>query len=454
MAVAAGGWALEPDTWARDAPMHTELTTPLYGHPNPFGLVFHFFVEAHDATGILLFVTCLVPLFARMGGTTHVRFGRAFVVIWLLHLVDGLANSGRILAGAWLRAHALPRRDRAGLLALSLSAVRVHLGDGHRLPAPRPGGDPPQEPPAHRGAARGDARDAALERAARRRAGALGRAAPRAWWSCGDAEHVPVRDRVPRAGAAVPLSHRQERAVLAPAQSSRLAPGLAHRAPAQLDVLCAGHALHGRGEHRVRVRAAVSRPFSSRRSIWASSSGCSRKSARSAGRSCARASRWRSWPRSRSIDASIGPRSCRSTWRGVARHFDLDRSGHLDRAEIDAALATQGIELAPHELDVLMEKIDLDGDRRVTTEELATFLAHWFGPEPSDEGPARDRVPCARPRWRRPHRARRAPACDSRRGRAVCRRSTRDSLLEVADLDGDGSLDMDELRAAMRPTRV
>jgi calcium-binding protein CML len=74
-------------------------TTPFHGHPNLFGWRFGFqgFVALHSITGILLFLVCLVPLLTVKGGKTHVVFGRAFVVFWLVHLFDGLVNSGQIL---------------------------------------------------------------------------------------------------------------------------------------------------------------------------------------------------------------------------------------------------------------------------------------------------------------------------------------------------------------------
>src|SRR6185369_329461 len=40
---------------------------------------------------------CLVPLFVAKGSPVHVRFGRAFVAFWILHLFNGLVNSGQLL---------------------------------------------------------------------------------------------------------------------------------------------------------------------------------------------------------------------------------------------------------------------------------------------------------------------------------------------------------------------
>ena len=98
MIVAWGGWGLDPSVWAGHlAP--TDIVTPFHHHPNPFGwrYGFQFFVGAHNVTGALLFLTCLVPLFASKGAKLHVRVGRAFVVVWIAHLVDGLVNSAQIL---------------------------------------------------------------------------------------------------------------------------------------------------------------------------------------------------------------------------------------------------------------------------------------------------------------------------------------------------------------------
>lgn len=100
MVLAGLGWFHDPAYWAGPGhPLHATDFTPLHHHPNPFGWRwgFQFFVGAHNVTGLLLFVTCLIPMFAKKGGRTHIYVGRAFVFVWLLHLVDGLINSGQIL---------------------------------------------------------------------------------------------------------------------------------------------------------------------------------------------------------------------------------------------------------------------------------------------------------------------------------------------------------------------
>jgi Ca2+-binding EF-hand superfamily protein len=93
------GWLVDQSYWADGGMGHAAYVTPFHGHPNPFGWRFGFqgFVAMHNITGMLLFAVCLVPLFASKGGKLHVRFGRAFVLLWLLHMLDGLANSSQIL---------------------------------------------------------------------------------------------------------------------------------------------------------------------------------------------------------------------------------------------------------------------------------------------------------------------------------------------------------------------
>ena len=93
------GWLLDPRFWATGATLTADHHTPFHGHPNLFGWRFGFqgLVAAHNVTGILLFAVCLVPLFVAKGSPMHVRFGRAFVAFWLLHLFDGLVNSGQLL---------------------------------------------------------------------------------------------------------------------------------------------------------------------------------------------------------------------------------------------------------------------------------------------------------------------------------------------------------------------
>ncbi len=97
MGLAWQGAYLDPSTWATGETVSTELVTPFHAHENPFGWVFQIFVTLHNFTGVALFAVCLVPLFTKKGGRAHKAFGRVFVALWLLHLIDGLANSGTIL---------------------------------------------------------------------------------------------------------------------------------------------------------------------------------------------------------------------------------------------------------------------------------------------------------------------------------------------------------------------
>src|SRR5262245_22449061 len=75
MALGWLGWFENPATWASPGhPLQATDFTPLHHHPNPFGWHwgFQFFVAAHNLTGALLFLTCLVPLLAKKGGPVHI----------------------------------------------------------------------------------------------------------------------------------------------------------------------------------------------------------------------------------------------------------------------------------------------------------------------------------------------------------------------------------------------
>lgn len=93
------GWFVDPRFWATGEKLVAAHYTPFHNHPNLFGWRFGFqgLVAMHNITGILLFAVCLVPLLSAKGDKIHVLFGRCFVVFWLLHLFDGLVNSGQLL---------------------------------------------------------------------------------------------------------------------------------------------------------------------------------------------------------------------------------------------------------------------------------------------------------------------------------------------------------------------
>lgn len=99
LALAWTGWLADPRYWATGAKVSAAYATPFHGNPNLFGWRFGFqgLVAMHNVTGVLLFLVCLVPLFTAKGSPIHVRFGRAFVAFWMLHLFDGLVNSGQLL---------------------------------------------------------------------------------------------------------------------------------------------------------------------------------------------------------------------------------------------------------------------------------------------------------------------------------------------------------------------
>lgn len=96
--VAFGGWWLDPTTWVREDMSDAYGSSPFHGFPNLYGALFQGLTIGHNLTGMGLFAVCLVPLFSEKGRRTHILFGRAFVLIWLVHLTNGLANSAQILA--------------------------------------------------------------------------------------------------------------------------------------------------------------------------------------------------------------------------------------------------------------------------------------------------------------------------------------------------------------------
>ena len=92
-------WLVDPRFWATGAPVTAAHTTPFHKHPNLFGWRFGFqgLVHMHVITGVGLLLVCLVPLVTKKGGRAHARFGKAFVALWAVHLLDGLINSAQIL---------------------------------------------------------------------------------------------------------------------------------------------------------------------------------------------------------------------------------------------------------------------------------------------------------------------------------------------------------------------
>lgn len=92
-------WFVDPSSWATGSPVTASHHTPFHGHPNLYGWRFAFqgLVGMHVVTGAGLLLVCLVPLLSRKGGRVHVLFGRVFVALWAVHLLDGLINSAQIL---------------------------------------------------------------------------------------------------------------------------------------------------------------------------------------------------------------------------------------------------------------------------------------------------------------------------------------------------------------------
>jgi Ca2+-binding EF-hand superfamily protein len=459
MVIAWRGWMLDPAVWCTGTPVVTELVTPFHHHPNPFGWSggFQLFVAMHGVTGVLLFATCLVPLFARPGSPLHVRSGRVFVVVWLVHLVNGLVNSGHILVARGFEpqryfdfagqgfslylylqfafisslvidflAHGLaalhyknrppPPAMRALMLGLPISTLMLGVGLTVWAVFRIARGGPAETPNTYPFAVVYLVQIPAYLYLIARNVSYWLRPTPRAWLQGWLTEHQ--RNMM----FCVQVTLYTGLANLA----SRYAPPLAPFVFAAVDV---GFLLWLLTTERA-LRAQVVR---SRAGL-----------ALVAALRTLRLSRPPPMPR-----ASLAPPDAR--W--VARLLDVDGSGRLGRDEIRGLLAQQGLELRDHELDHLMRTLDTDGSGAVEQRELAAFLAVWFGPEPEDEHAlalafraldddgdghvTRDELQRA-----------------LRGGEDALRGVELDALMDAADLDASGAIDWEEFRAIMRPTRV
>ena len=76
---------------------NSDSTTPFQNHPHLYGNLYQLLVSSHVFSGIMLFVTGAIPVFARKGAKCHVIVGRMFLFFWLWHLVDGLINATTVL---------------------------------------------------------------------------------------------------------------------------------------------------------------------------------------------------------------------------------------------------------------------------------------------------------------------------------------------------------------------
>ncbi|MDQ3031272.1 MAG: EF-hand domain-containing protein [Myxococcota bacterium] len=456
MIVAGTGQLLDRATWATGAPVITEHVTPFHAHPNPFGWGFQLLVWAHDLTGVLLFTLCLIPLVAKPGTPVHVRAGRAFVVVWLVHLLDGLINSGHILVARGFEptryfdvtgqgfslylylqfafisalvidflAHGLaalqyknrppPPAMRAVMLALPMSSLLLGVALAVWAIARLARGGAAETPNTYPFAIVYVVQIPAYLYLIGRNVSYWLRPTPRAWLQGWVTEHQ--RNMM----FCVQVTLYTGLANLA----SRFVPEIAPFVFAAVDVSF--------------LIWLLTKERTLRRQVVRSRLGLALVAALRAAR-LDRASR----PTLLEVQAPDA--------RWVAQVFDLDRSGRLDREDLRHILSEQGIELREHELDHLMRTLDLDGSGAIDRSELATFLATWFGPEPRDEHAlalafraldddgdglvSRDELDRA-----------------LRDGADAMRGTELDALMHAADLDGSGAIDWDEFETAMRPTK-
>lgn len=387
MALAALGWLHDPSVWAGPGhPLHATDFTPLHHHPNPFGwrFGFQFFVAAHDVTGILLFSTCLVPLFSRKGGPLHIRVGRAFVLVWLFHLIDGLVNSGQIMMTRGFDATRYADVTGQGFslylylqFAFISSMVIDFLAHGmaaihykNRGPSPRVRavmlflpitsfvfgvvltvwavmrlvrGGPPETPNTYQFAWIFLIQIPAYLYLIWRNVDYWRRPDPRAWLHGWLTEH-----------------QRNMMFCVAVTLYTGLANLASRYAPALVPLLFGGVDVTFFVWLLLKERAI-------RRSVMQSRLGYALVAA------------MRSSPdRGR---RSVAPLD--RAW--IMKTFDVDRSGTLEMAEVEAILRSQGIVPTKDELSRLAQHLDRDGSGRIDPAELREFLGRWVGTDPRGE---------------------------------------------------------------------
>jgi Ca2+-binding EF-hand superfamily protein len=381
------GWFHDPAYWAGpDHPLHATEFTPLHHHPNPFGWRwgFQFFVGAHDVTGMLLFATCLIPLFVEKGGRAHVLVGRIFLGVWLLHLVDGLVNSGQIMLVrgfvperyadvtnqgfslylymqfAFISsmvidflAHGLaalhyknraPSRAMRGVM-LFLPATSFLLGVALTIWAigRLVRGGPPETPNTYPFAWVFVVQVPAYLYLIGRNLQYWLRPEPRNWLHGWVTEH-----------------QRNLMFCVQVTLYTGLANIASHYAPALVPLLFGGVDV-------VFFAWLVLKERSIRHAVMSSRLGVAFVAAM---RSPVQRERRSLVPTDRA-------------W--FLDSFDLNRNGRLDLAEVEAVLREQGIAPTAEELGRIRERLDLDGSGTIDTEELRGFLARWVGNDPHDE---------------------------------------------------------------------
>ncbi len=109
-------WYLDPQYWNTSTNNQINVYSPFHGHKNYYGWNYFFqgFLIMHGVTGVLLFVVCLIPLISKKGNYIHRFFGRLFVSLWIIHLLNGLINSHHILITRGLNPHNYPDVETVG----------------------------------------------------------------------------------------------------------------------------------------------------------------------------------------------------------------------------------------------------------------------------------------------------------------------------------------------------
>lgn len=82
------------------APPQTGLSqwaSPMQDHPHDWGSWYQSLLQSHIVSGVGLFAAVLIPIVVRKGGAVHVWVGRAFMVLWVWHMLDGLINASTVL---------------------------------------------------------------------------------------------------------------------------------------------------------------------------------------------------------------------------------------------------------------------------------------------------------------------------------------------------------------------
>ena len=447
------GWGLDPSVFASAIDVaDTSNRTPFHDNPNLHGWEWgwQFFVGMHNITGIALWSVCLIPLFSVKGGSTHRRFGRAFVLFWLLHLLDGLVNSSHTLVTRGFDptnyldgigqgfslylyiqfgfiafvvidflAQALTvlqyktgLRGPMRILMMAMPIVTVIQGlcmTSWAISLFWNGGDPATQKTA----------EFALIYLIQCPAYMYLLGKNIAWW----------RTKNPYQWMQGWVTEHQRNMMFCVAVS--IYTGLANitmkHAPWLTAVLFASVDFGFIAWLIIKERAIRGTVFQSRFTLSLV------------------ASLHRKPPRAKPDNVD----SRQIDW--LMKRFDADKSGTLDANEITALLTSQGIELSEEECAQIMNSVDENGDGQIDSVEFATFFATWILTEPSeDDGLALafhslDQNGDGRISVKELHDA---------LGDDELRDDLIEATLRLGDVDSDGSLDWREFIAAMQSSSI